>query len=271
MEVGNWVDLPRDVLILIFAKLGAFDILFSAQMVCSSWWELSKDPQFFRCIDMCDNTLWRYWGSTKEWVIQRIAMQAVDRSCGGLVEFSIRYFGTNQLLHYIAISYGLAEVARKNVLLEEVDLCFTSHPEEAIIVIGCACPQLKSIRLDCRGFDLPNYSPINKLEWNLLPFFIPRSMPQLRRLHLFRNKLSDVGLREILDGCPALEYLDLRQCFNIVDSHLLRTCEQRIHKLRLVHDSLEDNEFDPQYFFYPPYYEECSPSHLSDKENLAFQ
>ncbi|PIA42596.1 hypothetical protein AQUCO_02000200v1 [Aquilegia coerulea] len=55
----NWADMPRDVLSLIFMKLGAIGILYRAQSVCSSWRKLSKDPYLFRSINLCQNE-WKF-------------------------------------------------------------------------------------------------------------------------------------------------------------------------------------------------------------------
>ncbi|KAI3941641.1 hypothetical protein MKX01_018231 [Papaver californicum] len=51
-EVRNWVEFPPDVLSHIFLKLGAINILFRAQSVCSMWRKVSKEPLLFRSIDM---------------------------------------------------------------------------------------------------------------------------------------------------------------------------------------------------------------------------
>ncbi|KAI3930700.1 hypothetical protein MKX01_037146 [Papaver californicum] len=51
-KVRNWAELPLDVLYHIFLKLGAIDILFRAQSVCSMWRKVSKEPLMFRSIDM---------------------------------------------------------------------------------------------------------------------------------------------------------------------------------------------------------------------------
>ncbi|KAJ4705054.1 F-box protein SKIP19-like [Melia azedarach] len=40
-------------------------------------------------------------------------------------------------------------------------------------------------------------------------------MHGLRHLQIFGNKLTNNGLQAILDGCPLLQSLDLRQCFNV--------------------------------------------------------
>ncbi|RZC66842.1 hypothetical protein C5167_010549 [Papaver somniferum] len=37
--------------------------------------------------------------------MERMAREAVDRSCGQLVEFSMEHFGTDELLEYIADEY----------------------------------------------------------------------------------------------------------------------------------------------------------------------
>ncbi|KAI3954345.1 hypothetical protein MKW92_039332 [Papaver armeniacum] len=56
-EVRNWLELPLDVLHHIFLKLGAIDILFRAQSVCSTWRRDSKDPLLFRYIDTTNHSL----------------------------------------------------------------------------------------------------------------------------------------------------------------------------------------------------------------------
>ncbi|CAF2316239.1 unnamed protein product [Brassica napus] len=43
---------------------------------------------------------------------------------------------------------------------------------------------------------------------------IAETMPGLRHLQLFGNKLTEAGLNAILDSCPNLEHLDLRNCYN---------------------------------------------------------
>ena len=44
---------------------------------------------------------------------------------------------------------------------------------------------------------------------------IAKNMPKLRHLLLNGNRVTNDGLQAILDGCPHLESLDLRKCFNV--------------------------------------------------------
>ncbi|KAI3832346.1 hypothetical protein MKX03_003082, partial [Papaver bracteatum] len=61
----------------------------------------------------------------------------------------------------------------------------------------------------------------------------------------FGNKLTNVGLKTILDGCLHLESVDLRQCFNVsLEGDLLKSCRDRLIKLKLPNDSTDDCEFD---------------------------
>jgi hypothetical protein len=99
-EFRSWLELPRDVIALIFLKLSAIEILTSAQMVCSPWLKLCKDPSLWLSVDMRkpDN----------KWVdnqLERMCRDAVDRSCGQLVEINVEKFGTDELLRYIADRY----------------------------------------------------------------------------------------------------------------------------------------------------------------------
>ncbi|KAL6216791.1 hypothetical protein ACLB2K_010009 [Fragaria x ananassa] len=69
-------------------------------------------------------------------------------------------------------------------------------------------------------------------------------MGGLRHLQLFGNKLTNDGLRYILDSCPHLCSLDLRHCFILyLDGELGRLCAERIENLWLPHDSTEGKGF----------------------------
>ncbi|XP_057463091.1 F-box protein SKIP19-like isoform X3 [Actinidia eriantha] len=101
-ETRNWLELPRDVTATILHKLGAIEILESAQKVCTTWRSICKDPAMWRTIDMYDP------GDlpNKAYDLEKMAMHAIDRSCGELVDIKVEYFGTDELLQYIAERWG---------------------------------------------------------------------------------------------------------------------------------------------------------------------
>ncbi|KAI3959850.1 hypothetical protein MKX01_022332 [Papaver californicum] len=252
-EVRNWLELPHDVLSHIFLKLGAFDILFSAQSLCPMWRKVSKEPLLFRSIDMRNRS---YLLDDNMYDVEKMAREAVDRSCGQLVEFSMDDFGSAELLAYVTEKSGelrclrlvsghrvsddaLFDLVKKAVMLEELEICHCSLSEDTLIAVGNACPKLKSFRLNRRGYRRPH------IECDGEALAIAENMPELRHLHLLGNKLTNVGLKVILDGCLHLESLDLRQCFNVsLEEDLLKSCRDRLIKLRLPNDSTDDYEFD---------------------------
>lgn len=95
------MELPRDITASILLKLGAVEILNTAQLVCSSWRSICKDPSMWRSIDM--RNLGDLWDM--DYDLERMCRHAVDRSSGGLVDIDIQYFGTDDLLQYIADRY----------------------------------------------------------------------------------------------------------------------------------------------------------------------
>ncbi|OVA13137.1 F-box domain [Macleaya cordata] len=93
-EVRNWLDLPQEVMSLVFLKLEAVDILLGSQLVCSAWQKISKEPHLWHLVQIQSHQ-----DSLK---VVKIARAAVDRSCGKLVKLSMDSQATDELLQYIA-------------------------------------------------------------------------------------------------------------------------------------------------------------------------
>jgi hypothetical protein len=146
---------------------------------------------------------------------------------------------------------GLSGVASKLPLLEELDISYSLLSKEALEAVGRSCPHLKSLK-----FNNPGQKNRVRDEEALA---IAENMSELRHLQLFRNKLTNDGLQAILDGCPHLESLDLRQCFNVtLTKNLGKRCAEQIKDLRRPHDSTDDYEFGSNFFDYDYDYEEDS-------------
>ncbi|GLT52179.1 hypothetical protein SLA2020_479300 [Shorea laevis] len=277
-EHRNWLELPRDVTASIFSRLGAIDILRSVQNVCSLWRNICKDPFMWRSIDMrnLDDL------HDEDYDLMKICMHAVDRSNGNLVDINIESFGTNGLLAYIAdrssglrrlrIAYcpsisdeGLSEAAVKLTLLEELEITYCCHyiSADALEVVGRCCPHLKSFKFNKKVYMRPHIESDEDAQ------VIAQNMHELRHLQLMGNRLTNSGLQAILDGCPHLQSLDLRQCFNVVlRGDLEKRCTERIKHLWRPQDSTEGFESDStSYDFGSPY--EDYPSGPSDISLIA--
>ncbi|CAJ2640749.1 unnamed protein product [Trifolium pratense] len=213
----NWLELPRDITSNILQRLGAVEILTNVRNVCPCWWNICKDPSMWRNIQM--GTFHLYFDPDR---LVKMCQHAVDLSSGHLEKIHIYRFGTDDLLHYIAdrasnlrsihlysciriSDEGLCEVAKKFPFLEEVDISNGFQSPKSLEVIGQSCPLLKSL----------TYYGMSYFTWDHAAFVIANTMPGLRHLDIHGNRLTDVGLIAILDGCPLLESLDIRGCSNL--------------------------------------------------------
>jgi hypothetical protein len=132
---------------------------------------------------------------------------------------------------------GLSGVAAKLPLLEELAISYCPLSKFALKDVGRSCPLLKSLKFNSREL---RYG-----EFDEEALAIAENMSELRCLQLYGNKLTNDGLQAILDGCPHLESLDLRRCFNVTFAgNLERRCAEQIKDLRLPHDSTDDYEFN---------------------------
>lgn len=187
---------------------------------------------------------------------------AVDRCQGQLIDINIEYFGTDELLRYIsqrsnnlrrlqlACCYSISGKALREAVknfpqLEELHLFFMSEISAGDIEsIGTSCPMLKSFTFNDRGYKFPLIECDN--EYALA---VAKNMPNLSHLRLFGNKLMNEGLEAILNGCPHLESLDIRQCFSVnLVGDLGKRCSKQIKNLRRPCDSTDDYEWDAEIY-----------------------
>ncbi|RYQ92949.1 hypothetical protein Ahy_B09g099192 [Arachis hypogaea] len=107
--VINWLDLPNDLTLRIFSRLGTFDILNSVHQVCRQWRSI------------CKNTL---------------------------MQCNFRRLRLVQCF-YAIFDKGLCEIAQKLPLLEELEITLCKHVSYvALEAIGRDCPLLKSLKFN---------------------------------------------------------------------------------------------------------------------------
>ncbi|XP_057763925.1 F-box protein SKIP19-like [Salvia miltiorrhiza] len=257
-----WIELPGDVTANIMQRLGAEGMLMSAQQVCRTWWKVCKDPAMWRVIDLRNPY---YVEETEKYTA--MCRRAVDRSQGQLVDLTIDSFGDGELINYVAdrsrnlkrlklvacneMSGGpLIQSVGKFEQLEELHLAMIPWtPPYRIEDIGNSCPKLKSFSYNNRGsrWQLPpdleddDDDIIEGLDRNSYAEAIGKCMPNLHHLQLFANEMRNEGLEAILEGCPCLESLDIRQCFGLnLGGDLGKRCREQVKDLRLPNDSVSD-------------------------------
>ncbi|KAF8693955.1 hypothetical protein HU200_038600 [Digitaria exilis] len=129
---------------------------------------------------------------------------------------------------------GFEKAIEKFPLLEELELelCESVGGSSVYEFISEACPQLKHY-----GHRKERYRWriwISDGDADCEEALAIARMHELRSLQLFRINLSNEGLVAILDGCPHLEYLDVRNCCNIIMDDTLRAKCARIKKKKLL-------------------------------------
>jgi len=133
----------------------------------------------------------------------------------------------------------ISEVANKFPLLEELDISFSNLCKDSLEVIGRSCPLLKSLKFS-RMFS-------KDIELNDDAFAIAKTMPKLHHLSMFGNLLTNVGLHVILDGCPLLESLVLRDCIHLdLSGSLGKRCCDQIKDFVVVLPTYVDENYDDE-------------------------
>ncbi|PNX90725.1 F-box protein skip19 [Trifolium pratense] len=250
----NWLELPTDLTKNIFQRLDTVDIVISVRNVCRLWWNICKDPLMWRTIRMGNIQIIHMKLLFTFCCLEKIFRCAINKSCGHVEDIDVELIVTNDVLEYMAYRAShlrrlrlyccddisdrrLYEFVKKFSLLEELDISFSfKEYQDFIEVIGQCCPLLKSLNLERLMFlYFKSYDEV---------FAIAKWLPGLRHLKLSRIVVGNVGLLAILDGCPLLESLDIRQCHRIYLSESLeKRCHEQIKDFQLPTSLVDDDSY----------------------------
>ncbi|KAI5407341.1 putative F-box/LRR-repeat protein 23 [Lathyrus oleraceus] len=264
--VPNWLELPKDLTSKILQLLGPVEIVMNARQVCSIWRNICRDPSMWRSIEIIK-------GLNSPYNLEKICMYALDQGCDHVEEINVEYFVTDELVKKLAerttnlrririskcfkISDKVfSDAAKKFSLLEDLELSFNDLNKESLEAIGQNCPLLKTLKFN-RAYKGIKCTSYNGFKCNKEAFAIAKTMSGLQHLELWGNKLTNEGLVSILDGCPNLESLDLRMCYNLVMSeNLAKRCYENIKYFRYPDEYIDEHDDDNDDHIFE-YYCEC--------------
>lgn len=248
----NWLDMPYELMANILQRLGTVEILNSVWKVCTTWRKICKDPAMWNVIDV------DAWDSCySNYNLETLTKKAVDLSCGELIDISIDGFVTDDLIDYMLLRSNklkslclmsceditgrrLGRAVKRVPHLEKLHLSYTYQSYltiEDIKLIGQNCPQLKSFSMNQEFEGEYEYNDNDALA-------IAKNMPELRHLQVIGNNMTNIGLETILNGCPHLESLDVRRCFNLnLRGNLEKLCPEWIKDFKPPNDSMQNCGF----------------------------
>ncbi|KAI3974329.1 hypothetical protein MKX01_030998 [Papaver californicum] len=106
------------------------------------WRKVSKEPLLFHSIDIRNRS-----------DLLDDNMYDVEKMARETVSGSFRYL--RLISCYQVINGVLINVAKKAVMMEEIEICHCAFSEDMLKTVGKVCPQLNSFRLNCQGFRRP--------------------------------------------------------------------------------------------------------------------
>ncbi|KAL6600435.1 hypothetical protein ACP70R_045235 [Stipagrostis hirtigluma subsp. patula] len=252
----DWAALPVDLILSIFHRVDHVDLLLCGPAgVCRSWRRAATDePELWRHVDMRGYAQLSFRASVD---FHGMARTAVRRSAGQCQAFWSECAGDDDFLLYLAdqapmlrslrlIScYDISKEAfvasiNKFPLLEELELSLCLHlsDPDVLEVVAKSCPQMKHF-LNVRHSVYGGYQ-----NWDSKAMAIA-GFRCLRSLELHSDSITNQGLTAIIDNCPHLELLILRNCPNVtMDDTLLAKCS-RINRVTLRGDEYDDYDVSP--------------------------
>ncbi|XP_044973162.1 putative F-box/LRR-repeat protein 23 [Hordeum vulgare subsp. vulgare] len=201
-------------------------------------------------IDRSDGQMESFWA--QKFVTSELLNYIASR-CNSLK--SIRLIGA---YYFWDNGNVVIKLAAKCPMLEELEYSDQKQPWSFFTGIGAARPELKRLRVHLPWFDSDSILREMRMEqwsgddedeeeeeeeeesdeaWearhNEEAFAIAESLHELRLLQMAGYGLTNKGVYAILEGCPHLEFLDLRECLHIEVNAELRARCANIRHVRL--------------------------------------
>ncbi|KAL3686978.1 hypothetical protein R1sor_013287 [Riccia sorocarpa] len=260
-EAGRvgWAEMLPETLVEVFKRLPLKDRLQTVPQICKSWRKASFDPGCWQFVNL------------KEWcmsqngeVIDRMVKLAVERSCGSIQELHVTNLNSDASLQFLAQSRlssmktlcipgsnitenGLCEVILAMPTLVHLDISRCSAiKSKALEVIGQTCKSLTRLDRSMWPLTMASMGPSDDSE----AMAIAHNMPKLKHLEMSSGWLSNSGLVAILDKCPDLEYLDVRNCWNVRfdNSGTVSKCDKLLQfHVSSIESDYDDDEDDDDY------------------------
>ncbi|KAK8580362.1 hypothetical protein V6N12_070640 [Hibiscus sabdariffa] len=252
-DFRNWDELIPDALGLIFSNLSLQEVLTVIPCVCKSWRKAVTGPYCWQEVDI------------EEWSnrchldhLDRMLRMLIARRTGSLRKLCVSGLHNDSMFSYITENASALQALRlwrsemSDSIVERtvgrlstitvLDLSYCGKiGARALEAIGKHCKQLVTL---CR-----NMHPLDaagKLSQDDEVNAIAASMPRLKHLEMAYHLISTGSVMNILSGCPQLEFLDLRGCWDVkLDNQAVK---ENFPKLKIlgpfVMDYYEMDEWD---------------------------
>eukprot|EP00252_Welwitschia_mirabilis_P026909 TRINITY_DN9008_c0_g1_i1.p1 TRINITY_DN9008_c0_g1~~TRINITY_DN9008_c0_g1_i1.p1 ORF type:complete len:303 (+),score=35.66 TRINITY_DN9008_c0_g1_i1:269-1177(+) len=258
---ADWAEMLPEALVMVFSKLSLREMFMSVPLVCSSWRNASLDPLCWERVDLRD---WALDFAKAPEDVERMVRLVVDRSAGGLKEFSICDHGTDSMLEYISercrslrclrfpnshyvTDPVFCKVVSKFPDLEELDISGCMNLSKLTLQeVGESCKRL--FRLERKGLLWLDRSwSDHTIQDDEEALIIAKTMPHLRHLEISDTLITNEGLLALLEGCTGLEYLDVRGCRNL---SIEKETAEKCYKLKYFHITDDWDDFSDYSYYY---------------------
>nr|CAD1819293.1 unnamed protein product [Ananas comosus var. bracteatus] len=192
---GRWEGMSRDLLEAILARVGAPDLVAAVPFVCSSWREASRDPLFWRRLDLGD------WDAVS---------RRLRRGGGGGGTAAAEFAGILRVA--VARGRGRTESISFPSFADEAHLLFVAERCSNLLYFSLPNPRIASDRF-CEAVGklklLKGMAVDESLITNEIASVICESLPNLKKLEITNSVISKQAIITLLDGLEQLEHFDI--------------------------------------------------------------
>ncbi|CAL4997274.1 unnamed protein product [Urochloa decumbens] len=230
MEARDWAALPRDIILDVFLRLGALEVMLGAELACTAWRRAAiEEPTLWRRVGTEDTVgeLWRRARCSDIEMPMKLA--AVEHAAGQCEAFEGEC-DDDDYLHELVKSLKLQNYDHR---IMNQEMCWLRCSRSSlflrnfIFISDMLSMTVRTFLDQFAELVLPHLKKLMLLyhsafdfEWPGVEFRefrddvpiidgeIPK-MHKLHSLHLEECELTAKGLKSILDSCPRLKTLEI--------------------------------------------------------------